>query len=58
MSTTLLALIVAASAGTFIYTKLARSSGQGNTKNAAIGAGASGLVIFIIAFTLLKTLGL
>ena len=58
MSTTLLALIVAASSGTFIYTKLARSSGQGNEKGAAIGAAASGLVIFIIVFTLLKTFGL
>ena len=47
------ALLLAAGAGTWIYTKLNRNTG-GNAQNAAIGAGIISILIFFVAFMLLN----
>jgi hypothetical protein len=44
-----LAFLVAISAGTWIYTKLMRSTGS-NTKNSLVGAAVAALLIFLAVF--------
>lgn len=55
MSDILIALLATLGAGTWIYSKIYRSTG-GNTKSSLIFAAASGLVIFLAVTTLLKAI--
>lgn len=52
MTPAFVALLVALGGGTWLYTKLQRSSGYGNSKNALIGAAVAGVILFIVAFTI------
>lgn len=54
MSAFLIALLFAAGAATWIYTKLGRRTGGGNQQNAFIGAAVAGVLIFLFVFTFLK----
>jgi hypothetical protein len=54
MSAFLIALLFAAGAGTWIYTKFGRRTGGGNQQNAFIGAGVAAALIFLFVFTFLK----
>ncbi len=54
MADWIIALLAAVSAGTWIYTKFMRSTGN-NTKKALIVAGALGLVVFLVVYTLALT---
>jgi divalent metal cation (Fe/Co/Zn/Cd) transporter len=47
MSSLVVSLLISAGAGTWIYTKLQRYSGN-NTKQSAMGAAAAGIFLFII----------
>lgn len=51
-SSIFIALILAIGAGTWIYTKLIRSTG-GNTRSAAIGSIISAALIFLVAWYLI-----
>lgn len=51
MSSVLLALLIAASAGTWIYSKFMRTTG-GNNGTAITAAGVSGVLIFVLVLIL------
>lgn len=54
-SNTVVGLLAAIGLGTFVYTKVSRSTG-GNTKNALVVAGFAGLFAFIVVLILLESL--
>lgn len=54
MSAFFTALFFAVGAAGFIYVKVARATGNANPNQSYIVAGAAGLVIFFVIFTLLK----
>ena len=54
MSEFFIALVFAIGSGTWVYTKLQRSSGGANSKNSFIGAAVVGLLGFIVVFTLIR----
>lgn len=58
MASWIVALLFAASIGTWIYTKMARQAGYGNSRNAYIGAGLAAATIFIVLLSVLKLVGL
>ena len=49
------ALLLALGGGTWIYTKLQRRTGYGNSKSAFKGAAVAGVIIFIVVFTIALT---
>lgn len=53
MGPVFIAFILAIGASTWIYTKLNRSTG-GNVQNSAIGTAISGVLIFLVAWMLLR----
>lgn len=55
MSNGLVAFLFAIGAAAWVYSKFNRKTG-GNTQSAVIGAGVVGLVVFVLAFTLLALL--
>lgn len=54
MSNFLIALLSAVSIGVWIFTKLDRSTGSGNSRNAAIGAAFSSFMIFVFVLLVLN----
>ncbi len=54
MANWIVGLLAAISAGTWLYTKFMRSTGN-NTKNSVIAAAALALVVFIVVYTLALT---
>lgn len=56
MNSALIALLVSVSGATWIYTKLQRSTGAANNGPAAKGALVSGVIIFLLVFTLASML--
>lgn len=52
MSDKLIAFLVAISAGTWIYSKMYRSTG-GNTRSSLVVAGGSALLLFLLVMTVL-----
>jgi len=56
MGAVFIALITAISSATFIYTKMARQTGYGNTKNAVIGAVVAAVVIFLVVLGIVSTI--
>ncbi len=54
MPPVVVALLFAVGAGTWVYTKIMRSTG-GNTKNSAITAGIAGIFAFVIMLLILNT---
>lgn len=54
MSPIVVALLFAVGAGTWVYTKIMRSTGD-NTKNSAITAGIAGIFAFVIMLLILNT---
>lgn len=52
MPPTVVALFFAIGAGTWVYTKLSRTTG-GNTQNSAIGAAIAGIFAFVIMLLIL-----
>jgi uncharacterized membrane protein SpoIIM required for sporulation len=52
------ALLFAAGAGVWIYTKLQQRTGYGNSTSAVQGAAVSALLIFIVVFVTAMFLGL
>jgi hypothetical protein len=55
MSPFVVGFLVAAGAGTWIYTKFQRISGN-NTQQSAIASGVAGLVIFVILYFIVKSI--
>jgi hypothetical protein len=55
MSPAMVSFLFAAGAGTWIYTKFQRSSGN-NTQQSAIAAAISGMVIFIVFLFIFKAI--
>jgi hypothetical protein len=51
MSDTLISLLVAASTATFVYTKLGRRIGYGNTQNVWAIVAVSFVIVFIVVIT-------
>lgn len=56
MSHALIAFVFAIGFAGWIYSLLSRQTGNGNQKSAIIGAGISGLLAFIVVFTLASML--
>lgn len=50
MSNFVMALLISVGAGAWLYSKLARRTGGGNTGPAIIGASVVALILFIILF--------
>jgi uncharacterized protein YqgC (DUF456 family) len=55
MSNVLIGLLVAASVGTWIFTKQMRRSGQ-NTKSAVIVGAIAGIIAFVVVLTIAITI--
>jgi uncharacterized membrane protein YdjX (TVP38/TMEM64 family) len=55
MSAGLIAFLLALGASAWIYNKMMRTTGN-NTQNSLVAAGASGFLIFIVAFFIMKTI--
>jgi hypothetical protein len=51
----LTAFLLALGASAWIYNKMMRTTGN-NTQNSLVAAGASGLLIFIVSFFIIKTI--
>jgi hypothetical protein len=54
MSSFWIALIFAAGSGTWVFTKLQRSTGATNTKYAVAGASVFAIIGFIVIFSLIR----
>lgn len=52
------ALLLAVGGGTWVYTRLQRSTGYGNSRNAVIGAAISAAAIFLVAYLTARQLGM
>jgi hypothetical protein len=53
MGNGVIAFLVAISASAWIYSKLIRSTG-GNTKNAIVGAGTAGVLVFVLVLIIMS----
>jgi hypothetical protein len=54
MSNFVIALLVSLGSTAWIYNKFSKRSGDGNLKPAIIAAAVSGLILFIVSFSLLS----
>ena len=52
MSSTLIALMFGAGVGVFVWSKLARSTGNAKPLNVVIGAAVVGLITFFVCYSL------
>jgi hypothetical protein len=55
MSNLVMALLISVGAGAWIFSKMARRSGGGNTKPAIIGASVVAVILFIILLLTFST---
>ena len=51
----MITLLISVGSTAWIYNKFSKRSGGGNIKPAIIGAGVSGIVLFVILFLILST---